>query len=178
MRTGISLMARDDNNPYLKYSGLTSEFANFPLAIFKLSERYFLQAEAALRWNIGGSVNTNYLRGVAAMFDDYNIAQTDPDFQAYWNQESADTSIDYVDPYDSYNNIKGLVTVGVKINNSDDNKTKLEKSSPKSGLPISQWDLKHGTTCVVPAILAYSPSTILEMVLWAKVVWYVVFRGT
>ena len=127
VRTGISLMARDDNNPYLKYSGLTSEFANFPLAIFKLSERYFLQAEAALRWNIGGSVNTNYLRGVAAMFDDYNIAQTDPDFQAYWNQESADTSIDYVDPYDSYNNIKGLVTVGVKINNSDDNKTKLEK---------------------------------------------------
>lgn len=78
VRTGISLMARDDNNPYLKYSGLTSEFANFPLAIFKLSERYFLQAEAALRWNIGGSVNTNYLRGVAAMFDDYNIAQNRP----------------------------------------------------------------------------------------------------
>lgn len=127
VRTGIALTARDDNNPYLKYSGVTSAFANFPLAIFKLSERYFLQAEAALRWNIGGSINTNYLRGVAAMFSDYSIAQTDPEFTTYWNQESADTSIDYVDPYDSYNNTKGLVTVGVKINNSDDNKVKLEK---------------------------------------------------
>lgn len=114
VRTGIQLTPRDDNNQYTKFSGVTSAFANFPLAIFKLSERYFLQAEAALRWNIGGSVNTNYLRGVAAMFDDYDIAQTEPDFQTYWNQESADTSIDYVDPHNSRNNTKGLVTVGVK----------------------------------------------------------------
>lgn len=127
VRTGIQLTPRDDNNQYTKFSGVTSAFANFPLAIFKLSERYFLQAEAALRWNIGGSVNTNYLKGVAAMFDDYDIAQTEPDFQTYWNQESADTSIDYVDPHNSRNNTKGLVTVGVKINNSDDNKVKLEK---------------------------------------------------
>ena len=127
VRTGIQLTPRDDNDQYTKFSGVTSAFANFPLAIFKLSERYFLQAEAALRWNIGGSVNTSYLRGVAAMFDDYDIAQTEPDFQTYWNQESADTSIDYVDPHNSRNNTKGLVTVGVKINNSDDNKVKLEK---------------------------------------------------
>lgn len=127
VRTGIQLTPRDDNNQYTKFSGVTSAFANFPLAIFKLSERYFLQAEAALRWNIGGSVNTNYLRGVAAMFDDYDIAQTDPEFTTYWNQESADTSIDYVDPHNSRNNTKGLVTVGVKINSSDDNKVKLEK---------------------------------------------------
>lgn len=125
--TGIQLTPRDDNNQYTKYSGVSSAFANFPLAIFKLSERYFLQAEAALRWNIGGSINTNYLRGVAAMFDEYNIAQTDPEFIAYWNQESADTTIDYVDPHNERNNKKGLLTVGVKINNSDDNKTKLEK---------------------------------------------------
>ena len=124
---GIQLTPRDDNNQYTKYSGVSSAFANFPLAIFKLSERYFLQAEAALRWNIGGSINTNYLRGVAAMFDEYNIAQTDPEFIAYWNQESADTTIDYVDPHNERNNKKGLLTVGVKINNSDDNKTKLEK---------------------------------------------------
>ena len=53
VRTGIQLTPRDDNNQYTKFSGVTSAFANFPLAIFKLSERYFLQAEAALRWNIG-----------------------------------------------------------------------------------------------------------------------------
>lgn len=124
---GIQLTPRDDNNQYTKYSGVSSAFANFPLAIFKLSERYFLQAEAALRWNIGGAVNTNYLRGVAAMFNEYNINQTDPEFTAYWNQESADTSIDYVDPHNARNNKKGLLTVGVKINTNDDNKTKLEK---------------------------------------------------
>ena len=32
-----------------------------------------------------------------------------------------------MDPHNSRNNTKGLVTVGVKINNSDDNKVKLEK---------------------------------------------------
>lgn len=124
---GIQLTPRDDNNQYTKYSGVSSAFANFPLAIFKLSERYFLQAEAALRWNIGGSVNTNYLRGVAAMFAEYNINQTDTEFKDYWNQTEADTSIDYVDPHNERNNKKGLLTVGVQINNSDDNKTKLEK---------------------------------------------------
>lgn len=124
---GIQLTPRDDNNQYTKYSGVSSAFANFPLAIFKLSERYFLQAEAALRWNIGGSLSTSYLRGVAAMFSDYSIAQTDQEFKDYWNLESADTSIDYVDPHNERNNKAGLITVGVKLNNSDDNKTKLEK---------------------------------------------------
>lgn len=124
---GIQLTPRDDNNQYTKYSGVSSAFASFPLAIFKLSERYFLQAEAALRWNIGGSLSTSYLRGVVAMFSDYSIAQTDQEFKDYWNLESADTSIDYVDPHNERNNKAGLVTVGVKLNNSDDNKTKLEK---------------------------------------------------
>ena len=124
---GIQLTPRDDNNQYTKYSGVSSAFANFPLAIFKLSERYFLQAEAALRWNIGGSLSTSYLRGVAAMFSDYSIAQTDQEFKDYWNLESADTSIDYVDPHNERNNKAGLITIGVKLNNSDDNKTKLEK---------------------------------------------------
>ena len=124
---GVQLTPRDDNNQYTKYSGVSSAFANFPLAIFKLSERYFLQAEAALRWNIGGSLSTSYLRGVAAMFSDYSIAQTDQEFKDYWNLESADTSIDYVDPHNERNNKAGLITIGVKLNNSDDNKTKLEK---------------------------------------------------
>lgn len=123
---GVQLTPRDDNNQYTKYSGVSDAFANFPVAIFKLSERYFLQAEAALRWGIG-NMDINYLNGIVAMFDEYNIAQTDNEFKTYWNQTNADTSIDYVDPYDETNNKQGLVTVGVRINASDDNKTKLEK---------------------------------------------------
>ena len=119
----------DDNNQYTKYSGVSDAFASFPLAIFKLSERYFLQAEAALRWGIGGAaaVNINYLNGIVAMFDDYDIAQTDEQFRNYWNQKEADTTIDYVDPHNSRNNKKGLISVGVILDNSDDDRTKLEK---------------------------------------------------
>ena len=126
---GIQLTPRDDNNQYTKYSGVSDAFASFPLAIFKLSERYFLQAEAALRWGIGGAaaVNINYLNGIVAMFDDYDIAQTDEQFRNYWNQKEANTTIDYVDPHNSRNNKKGLISVGVILDNSDDDRTKLEK---------------------------------------------------
>ena len=124
---GIQLTPRDDNNQYTKFSGVSSAFANIPLAIFKLSERYFLQAEAALRWNIGGSLNTNYRDGIIAMFEDFDIDRSDPILTEYRTQESADTSIDYVDPHNARNNKKGLLTVGVAISSSDDARTKLEK---------------------------------------------------
>ena len=124
---GVQLTPRDDNNQYTKFSGVSSAFASVPLALFKLSERYFLQAEAALRWNIGGSLSSNYRNGIIAMFEDFNIDRSDPVLTEYREQESADTSIDYVDPYNERNNKKGLITVGVAISNSDDNRTKLEK---------------------------------------------------
>ena len=38
VRTGIQLTPRDDNNQYNKFSGVTSAFADFHLANFKLSE--------------------------------------------------------------------------------------------------------------------------------------------
>ncbi|HIY49461.1 MAG TPA: SusD/RagB family nutrient-binding outer membrane lipoprotein [Candidatus Barnesiella excrementavium] len=124
---GVQLTPRDDNNQYTKFSGVSSAFASVPLPLFKLSERYFLQAEAALRWNIGGSLSSNYRNGIIAMFEDFNIDRSDPVLTEYREQESADTSIDYVDPYNERNNKKGLITVGVAISNSDDNRTKLEK---------------------------------------------------
>ncbi|MEI3341182.1 MAG: hypothetical protein V8R52_02485 [Coprobacter fastidiosus] len=91
-------------------------------------ERYFLEAEAALRWNIG-SLTSSYLRGIVANFADFDVAQTDEEFWTYWAQKDGDidTSIDYVDPSNPRNNIKGLLTVGVTINSSDAPADKIGK---------------------------------------------------
>ncbi|WP_455496758.1 SusD/RagB family nutrient-binding outer membrane lipoprotein [Coprobacter sp.] len=128
VRTGIPLTARDDNNPYINFSMVSSTYNTTPVALFKLSERYFLEAEAALRWGIG-NMSTGYLRGIVAMFGEFNVPQSDKRFLEYWNQTDAsiDTSIDYVDPSNPKNNMAGLLTVGVRINSSDDPKVKLEK---------------------------------------------------
>lgn len=127
VRSGIQLTPRDDNNQYVKYSSVSQEYANFPLAIFKLSERHFLEAEANLRWNIGTNYLIAYTYGIQAMLKEYSIETGGSEFSNYYTQTTADTSIDYVDPHNERNNMKGLITIGVMFNNDDDNKTKLEK---------------------------------------------------
>lgn len=128
VRTGIALTARDDNNPYINFSMVNSAYNTTPVAIFKLSERYFLEAEASLRWGIG-SLSSSYLRGIAAMFKTFNVEQTDPKFRTYWAQKDSDidTSIGYKDPSNSRNDLDGLLTIGVQINSNDEPKVKLEK---------------------------------------------------
>lgn len=128
VRTGIALTARDDNNPYINFSMVNSAYNTTPVAIFKLSERYFLEAEASLRWGIG-SLSSSYLRGIVAMFNTFDVAQSDPKFRTYWQQNDSgiDSSIGYEDPSNSRNNLDGLITIGVQINSDDDPKVKLEK---------------------------------------------------
>lgn len=84
--------------------------------------------------------------------------------------KEADTSIDYVDPYDTYNNIKGLVTVGVKLNSNDDPKVKLEKIITQKWLAnfpmgLEAWNDLRRTG--YPRIFLL---TILETARWAKAV--------
>ena len=111
VRTGIQLTPRDDNNQYVKYSSVTTNYANFPLAIFKLSERHFLEAEANLRWGIGTNYLMAYTYGIQAMLKEYSIETGGTEFSNYYTQTTADTSIDYVDPHNERNNLKGLVTI-------------------------------------------------------------------
>ena len=126
VRTGIQLTPRDDNNQYVKYSSVTTNYANFPLSIFKLSERHFLEAEANLRWGIGTNYLMAYTFGIQAMLKEYSIETGGTEFSNYYTQTTADTSIDYVDPHNERNNLKGLVTIGVMLGN-EDKKTILEK---------------------------------------------------
>ena len=126
VRTGIQLTPRDDNNQYVKYSSVTTNYANYPLAIFKLSERHFLEAEANLRWGIGTNYLMAYTYGIQAMLKEYSIETGGTEFSNYYTQTTADTSIDYVDPHNERNNLKGLVTIGVMLGN-EDKKTILEK---------------------------------------------------
>ncbi len=126
VRTGIQLTPRDDNNQYVKYSSVTKNYANYPLAIFKLSERHFLEAEANLRWGIGTNYLMAYTYGIQAMLKEYSIETGGTEFSNYYTQTTADTSIDYVDPHNERNNLKGLITIGVMLGN-EDKKTILEK---------------------------------------------------
>lgn len=128
VRGGISLSPRDAANQYVNFSGLTGDFANKRVAILKYSEALFMEAEADLRWEVGTLLASRlYQNGIQAMFEENNIAATSDDYRNYYAQEAADTSIDYVDPSNPLNNIAGELTIGVQWNNSDDDRTKLEK---------------------------------------------------
>lgn len=128
VRGGISLSPRDAANQYVNFSGLTGDFANKRVAILKYSEALFMEAEADLRWEVGTLLASRlYQNGIQAMFEENNIAATSDDYRNYYAQEAADTSIDYVDPSNPLNNIAGELTIGVQWDNSDDDRTKLEK---------------------------------------------------
>ncbi|WP_297302768.1 SusD/RagB family nutrient-binding outer membrane lipoprotein [Coprobacter fastidiosus] len=128
VRAGIDTSPRDNSNRYMSYSTPTSKFSMHPIALFKLSEVYFLKAEAKLRWNIGSEVLSYlYQQGIKQSFVDEGFGKTSSEYTQYYNQSEADIEVDYVDPLNSYNNAEGLVTIGVKWNNSDPKEVQLEK---------------------------------------------------
>lgn len=128
MRTGISLAPRDAANQYVNFSGLSGQFANKSVAILKLSEAIFMEAEADLRWEVGSTFAAMlYQDGIQAMFEENNLAATSDEYRNYYNQETADTSIDYVDYSNHNNDIAGELTIGVKWDNGADDKTHLEQ---------------------------------------------------
>ena len=91
----------------------------------KVAEIYFLRAEGALRgWQMDGSPQALYEEGIKVSFDEFNISQNE--YNVYINN-NAGVADDYVDPFNSDNNIKGLDKATVKWNNSLDNEEKLHK---------------------------------------------------
>lgn len=128
VRTGIQLTPRDDNNPYVGFSGVKDTYGTTPLALIKLSEVYFLRAEADLRWSTegGGMYESIYIEGIQKMFESY---KEDPFGDKFWNYYFIDKagSDNYVDPSNERNNLDGIITIGVMIDPNDDPKVKLEK---------------------------------------------------
>lgn len=141
IRTGIQLTPRDDNNQYIKYSSLNGDYANTPLAIFKLAERYFLEAEANLRWGDDGSYVESYVNGIKEMFAEHNLQREGSEFGLYYSQMAA-TPTSYVDPHDPRNNTDNLITIGVAIDPSEPKSIILEKIITQKWLALFPMGLE------------------------------------
>lgn len=111
-------------NKFTDQSGDKEQITN-ALPWMKVAEVYFLRAEGALRgWNMGGTAQGLYEEGIKVSFDDFGISEAD--YQAYINNDTG-VAEDYVDPFNSENNIAALDKATVKWNNSLDNEGKLHK---------------------------------------------------
>lgn len=125
VRTGIPLTDRDDANQYTRFSITSQQFKMLPVTIFKLSEMWFLLAEANLRWeDVVDEASAQpirlYMNGVKAMFVDFGMKESDS--SDYLKIEAAE-DIDYIDysidPESSSYKTEGLVNIGVKFQGTD-----------------------------------------------------------
>lgn len=98
-----------DDNPYVK--------------VMDVSESYFLRAEGALRgWNMGGTAQEFYEKGVQASFTNYALG----DASNYLN-DNIKTPVDYIDPLNSANNAVALSTMTIQWDNSGSFEENLER---------------------------------------------------
>lgn len=131
VRAGISMRNNNttgkDKGGYGPFSTLSGEFKYMHQSFFKRTESLFLMAEGALRrWNTQGrSAQELYEAGIRLCFQENGISD-EAVINEYLSQTEA-KDIDYVDPYNSENNIAGRVNVGVKWDDADSDETKLEK---------------------------------------------------
>ncbi len=137
MRAGLNMSSTNttgkDKGNYGPFATLTNEYQYMAQPFFKRVEVLFLRAEGALRgWAMGGEAKDFYEKGIRLSLADDGVAKNDPlseeVINAYINQTAADVrKVDYIDPYNSENNIAGRVTVDVKWNEGDSQELKLEK---------------------------------------------------
>lgn len=123
IRNGVQMYGNSGNTVgYGTFSAFADRY--MPRAYFKVAENLFNLSEAALRgWNVKGTAQHYYERGVRCAFDAYGLGgQAD----AYL-QKTKVKNVDYTDYYVPSNSCKGRVTVGVKWDESDENEVKLEK---------------------------------------------------
>lgn len=131
LKTGIPLTPRNDANQYTKYSPVSATFSNQPICLFRVSEMWFLLSEAELRWpgEVFGydyRIQETYENGIFAAFEDYGIPATDPRVIEYCNSDE-NTMENYVDPFNSYYNEDGLVSITPKWDDGVTDAVKLEK---------------------------------------------------
>lgn len=135
VKTGIPLTDRDDANPYTKYSVTSDKFQKLPVTIFKVSEMWFLLAEAKLRWD-DYVINENsailailYNKGIESMFTDFGLTVSDA--SNYMKLTEAIDTIDYYDysydPSSPMYRTPGEIKVGVRYSSSDTKQVMLEK---------------------------------------------------
>ncbi len=126
IRQGVAMINKKDKKTgYGPFSAPSPKLQNMPLPWIKRTEMLFIMAEGALRgWAMGATAEELYERGVKLTFTENGLSVDDA--EAYLETETV-KPVDYVDPYNAENNIKGRVNVGVKWNENDSKEVKLEK---------------------------------------------------
>ncbi len=119
-------------NQMIAYSAFVSDnIANVPLYLMKMSEVDFLRAEGALRgWNMGGTAESFYYRGIENGYINDRLDGPDPTFDAeiydYMEREEPN-EYTYHDPMGLVPDEPSVTKIGVKWNEGDSQETKLEK---------------------------------------------------
>ncbi len=137
MRAGMNMSSTNvtgkDKGNYGPFATFTTEYQYMAQPFFKRVEVLFLRAEGALRgWNMGGEAKDFYEAGIRLSLTDDGVSTNEPLSESvintYINQTANEVrKVDYVDPYNSENNIAGRVTIDVKWNDADTDELKLEK---------------------------------------------------
>ncbi len=146
IRQGVAMINKsNEKNGYGPFSTCTQVVERMPRNYLKRTEVLFLRAEGALRgWNMGGTAQEFYERGIRLAFNENNITD-ELLISSYLNKETIGKQ-DLIDPYSAGNGIKGRVTAGVKWSDSDDNELKLEKIITQKYIAIFPQSAEAWTT--------------------------------
>lgn len=108
---------------YINYSAINDDVHTSTVQLMTAAEVYFLRAEAALRgWAGAGDAQTNYETGISLSFDQHGQSGA-----SAYVADNTSTPNDYVDTYNSANNIAAVSTATIAWDAAADNDTKLEK---------------------------------------------------
>lgn len=152
VRQGIAMIDKSTKTRgYGPFSQAGSDMQNMPTPIIKRTEMMFAMAEASLRgWSVpgGASAEELYERGIRLSFAEHGFSS---EVDAYLAQTTvaktdAGEDIDYVDPYNTVNSLKGRVTVGVAWNENDTDEVKLEKIITQKYIAVFPSSLTTWTT--------------------------------
>lgn len=84
IRSGVYLRDKSKDQDYLLFSCLSDNFQGEPLALIKVEEVLFLQAEGALRnWNMGGTAESFYTEGIRQSFVRHGLDYALSDYLAF-----------------------------------------------------------------------------------------------
>lgn len=98
----------------------------YPLPIMKIAEAYFLRAEGTLRgWAMNGDAETLYEDGIKQSFLDNGI--TDATAYSTYINDNTSLPVDYVDPFNTANNIANTNKITVKWDGSASKEEMLQR---------------------------------------------------
>lgn len=98
----------------------------YPLPVMKIAEAYFLRAEGTLRgWAMNGDAETLYEDGIKQSFLDNGI--TDATAYSTYINDNTSLPVDYVDPFNTANNIANTNKITVKWDGSAGKEEMLQR---------------------------------------------------